>query len=240
MNTFPFETLIKGRTKKTNQEKWYPTLIDDYKSAIKIEQDNDFNKALLKNISYNLQYLEFLQKEMEELSLSAVMNAMLVKTYVITGVSILEGIFSYVVKKNGWWTTRDTEEITTVNSNDKNVDKQKIRVRTQILRVIPEKDIPVYEMKLKSLIQILKAHKEGLQINEKMYSNLDRARDIRNKIHLTNTENYTDTDYNNFAHETKTEMQEVLYEILTSETIATKPECFAFLKPSQQNPEKDV
>ena len=62
---------------------------------------------LVDNIAYNLQYIQFLEKELNELDVSSVIYTMLVKTYVITGIGIVEGIFSYIIKVNGWWKTKD-------------------------------------------------------------------------------------------------------------------------------------
>lgn len=99
-STFPFETLIKGNAPKSRDHKWYPTSVEDYRNSLKIEPDTDFHIALRCYLSYNLQYLEFLQKELDELEISAVLESMIIKNYVITGMSILEGIFAYIIKEN--------------------------------------------------------------------------------------------------------------------------------------------
>ena len=63
------------------------------------------SEALRSNLAYSMQYLEFIEKEIEELKLSDVIYTMLVKSYVVTGMSVLEGLFVNIVKSNGWWKT---------------------------------------------------------------------------------------------------------------------------------------
>ena len=98
MNNHPFDTLIKGNATRSYDTKWYPQSVSDYKKVFKIEN----NEALLKNIAYNMQYLEFLEKELEELDPSTVLKRMLTKTYVITSASIIEGLFLNLVQTKGW------------------------------------------------------------------------------------------------------------------------------------------
>ena len=79
-----------------------------------MDTDTPENYMLLKNICYNMQYLEFLNKELDELELSAVLRPMTIKYFVITGMSVLEGLFTYIVKSNGYWKTicRLTHQLT--------------------------------------------------------------------------------------------------------------------------------
>lgn len=228
-SAFPFETLIKGNAPKSRDHKWYPTSVDDYKNSLKIEPDTDFHIALRCNLSYNLQYLEFLQKELDELEVSAVLESMIIKNYVITGMSILEGIFAYVVKENGWWTTENLEEIKEFTSNATGFNHEKMIVKSKLCKVIPERDVPMERMSLHRFIQILDKHHEGLSVNHIIYKRLNDIRDLRNKIHLTCTEESTDHDYNAFNREVQQNMQKILYEILTSKNISHPTEHFEFL-----------
>lgn len=104
MDDTPFETLIESKHYKT-AERWYPIAAETYRLAFKIDTRIENSAALKKNLSYSMQYLEFLEKEMKELKLSDVIYIMLVKTYVITGMSVLEGLFTNIIKSNVWWKT---------------------------------------------------------------------------------------------------------------------------------------
>ena len=233
-STFPFETLIKGNAPKSRDHKWYPTSVEDYRNNLKIESDTDFHIALRCNLSYNLQYLEFLQKELDELEVSSVLESMIIKNYVITGMSILEGIFAYVIKNNGWWSTESLEEIKEFTSNQTKSNKETIIVKTKLCKVIPEKDVPMERMSLHRFIQILDKHHEGLSVNHIIYKRLNDIRDLRNKIHLTCTEKSSDHDYNAFNREVQQNMQNILYEILTSKNISHTSKQYEFLNPHNE------
>lgn len=55
---------------------------------------------ILKNICYNLQYLEYLDATLVQLKLTDVLQAYTWKTYIITATSIIEAIFYYLAKKH--------------------------------------------------------------------------------------------------------------------------------------------
>lgn len=234
-NNFPFETLLKGKTKKSNTEKWYPTPVETFRNALKIESDTEFSEVLIKNLSYNLQYLQFLQKELDELELSSVLQAMTIKTYVITAMSIIEGLFAYTVKKNHHWPERDKEEIITFKSNTQKYENEPIKTETTVYKVIPSQEIPHYEVNFQTLIQILHANKTDLGIDKALYRQTKRIKDIRNKIHLISAENDKDHDYNTFNNDIKTQTQKLLYEILTADAISSQPAVFEFLKITETN-----
>ena len=99
MNDLPFETLLKANDSK---DRWYPTPIDTLKYSVKIDMSIENARALHSNIAYNLQYIEFLEKELEELNLSSVVYIMVVKNYVIIVVyytHIKSHIMAYYVFK---------------------------------------------------------------------------------------------------------------------------------------------
>lgn len=230
---FPFETLIKGRTKKSNTEKWYPTSVDTYRTAFKIDTSVENNEALLKNICYSMQYLEFLEKELEELELSSVLRSITIKNYVITGMSILEGLFTNIVKSNGLWDTVEFEEVKETLSNEISYNNdERIVIKNTILRKIEKK--PQDEMKLVSLIKKLDKHHQMLEIDHTIYPALQRIRKLRNKVHLTSSINNVDHDYNVFTDEIKQEMQKILYEILTSDAISNQTDYFEFLNSCKE------
>ena len=92
MDDTPFETLLEATHCK-----------DRYRRAFKIDTHIENSLALKSNLAYSMQYLEFLEKEFYELNLSSVIYIMLVKTYAVTGMSILEGLFTNIIKSKGWW-----------------------------------------------------------------------------------------------------------------------------------------
>lgn len=177
-----------------------------------------------------LQYIQFLEKELKELELSSVLYTMLVKTYVITGIGIIEGIFSYVIKSNGWWKTNDEEVVLNSTSQQKSKEGDMLVVRVEISRKIsPYND----RMTFDEMLKCLKHHHKALSVDHLLYPQLDRIRDLRNRVHLQKGEGEKDHDYNAFDYSTKDEMQRILYNVLCSPKV-TDPRVlhnYDFLKP---------
>lgn len=96
-NVLPFGTLLKGHATRSYAEKWYPIDIDRYRNALNINDTDDSIKCMHMNLSYNIQYLEYLLKQINELELSSVLHRILNKNFIITGVAILEAIFRYLI-----------------------------------------------------------------------------------------------------------------------------------------------
>lgn len=99
-NILPFHTLLKGHASRSYTEKWYPIDVNRYRNALNISDTDIETSYMHKNISYSIQYLEFLQKQINELELSSVLHRILNKNFIITGVAILEAIFEYLVSIN--------------------------------------------------------------------------------------------------------------------------------------------
>ncbi len=217
------ETLI---TEKNYTERWYPASIPSYQNNWILDYAVPNTGALAKNLSYNIQYIEFLEKEFSELNVSSVIYTMLVKTYVITSMSILEGVFSNIVHSNGWWKTSKLESLGITTSNKTNFSCGQIIVRTELFQEVDEFDL---RMNLDDFIKILNKHHSALEIDHLIYPALNRLRDLRNRVHLQKAETDTDHDYNAFDYTVKKEMGHILYDILSSPKISRSPQLFDFL-----------
>ena len=224
MNDLPFDTLLESNKSK---DRWYPTSIDTLKNSIKIDTSIENARALHSNIAYNLQYIEFLEKELEELNLSSVIYIMVVKNYVITSMSILEGLFSNIIKSNGWWKTSNLESLGTTQANETTFSGQKYIIKTEIIK---KSDPYMIQMNLDDLIKILDKHHSALEVDHLVYPALRRLKNLRNRVHLQKSEGNTDHDYNAFDYSVKNEMSEILHDILTSPKITDHPEIFDFIK----------
>lgn len=224
MNNFSFETLLKV---KDSKNRWYPTPIDKLKYSVKIDTNIENARALHSNIAYNLQYIEFLEKELEELNLSSVIYTMIVKNYVITSMSVIEGIFTNIVKSNNWWKTSDLESLGTTKTNETKFEDQKYVIKTELLKKVAPYNV---QMNLDELIKILNRHHSALGVDHLIYPALKRLKDLRNRVHLQKTEGNTDHDYNAFDYSVKNEMSGILHDILTSPKITDYPKTFIFIK----------
>ena len=152
---------------------------------------------------------------------------MLVKSYVVTGMSVLEGLFVNIVKSNGWWKTSTLESLGTTQANETRFGTEKIIVKTELLKKVDEYPL---QMKLDELIKILERHHQALQVNHLVYPALRRLKDLRNRVHLQKVEDRLDHDYNAFNFSVKKEMGGILYEILSSPMVTRLPQNFEFLK----------
>lgn len=225
-NSNPFSSLLKVTNAKT-QDRWYPTSVHTYKLSFDLDMSIENSEALRSNLAYSMQYLEFLEKEIEELKLSDVIYTMLVKSYVVTGMSVLEGLFVNIVKSNGWWKTSNLESLGTTQANETRFGAEKIVVKTELLKKVDEYPL---QMNLDELIKILERHHQALQVNHLVYPALKRLKDLRNRVHLQKVEDRLDHDYNAFNFSVKKEMGAILYEILSSPVITKLPHNFEFLK----------
>lgn len=222
----PFSSLLKS-SGLPPAERWYPISVDTYKNSFILDMQIEKSEALRSNLAYSMQYLEFLEKEMTELKVSNVIYAMLVKTYVVTGMSILEGIFVNIVKSKGWWKTSNLESLGTTQANETYFGEEKYVVKTELLKKV---DTYQLQMNLDELITVLSRHHQALNVDHLVYPALKRLKGFRNRIHLQKAEDRLDHDYNAFDFSVKKEMGAIMYEILTSPMVTRLPNNFEFLK----------
>ena len=118
-----------------------------------------------------------LRKELEELNLSSVVYIMVVKNYVITSMSIIEGLFTNIVKSNDWWKTSDLESLGTTQANETKFEDQKYIIKTELLKKVEPYNV---QMNLDELIKILNRHHSALGVDHLIYPALKRLKDLRN------------------------------------------------------------
>lgn len=232
MAELPFETLIEGRCPKT-EDRWYPIAIDTYKGLFfNIGDGCENRQALVSNLAYNMQYLEYLEKQMSELHLSSVIYTMCIKSFVITGMSILEGIFVAIVKANGWWKTTCYESVHEVKANEKAFGGDVYVIRTEFLRKCEEHSLP---MTMDELIDRLDHHHDALGVHHLVYPQLRRLKNLRNRVHLQKSESQTDHDYNAFNETIHKEMKGILYQVLTAVAGEELSSIYDFLKVPEES-----
>lgn len=226
--------MIKGKYSKA-EDRWYPNPVDNYKLAFhKLDMSVANSRALKSNLAYSMQYLEYLEKQLSEVELSSVLYVMTVKSYVITAMSILEGLFSNIVRSKGWWKMSSTESLGMVTANKKQFGEDELIVKTELFR-----EVTPYEaqMNLDELIKKLEHHHEALGVDHLVYPALRRLKELRNRVHLQKLESGTDHDYNAFDFTVKKEMGSILYRILTSGMVTDFPYQFDFLKVNDNTPD---
>ena len=118
------------------KNRWYPQPIERYKGNLNILSSSPENERIISNFAYNMQYIEFIEKELEELKLSAVISTMLYKTYIITSKGIIESLFSYLLKEKGYWKTSYWEKICIFQANEKEINNEKYMIKNILYKKV--------------------------------------------------------------------------------------------------------
>jgi hypothetical protein len=197
-----------------------------------IKKNKQFHRTyeLVKNLSYNLQYLEFISKVLKR-ETHSVIRLELIKTFVITGMSVIELILYYVLKSKNFHKTEPFEEIALMNSNEKKLNGVIIKVETRLLKKLNEnKEV---EMNLNTMLK--KTEKNILLGDDhSIYSQLNHLRKLRNKIHLYLIEENLGHDWNSFRNKEvslmKKSLQKVLFSGLFNIETEKRKELFDFLE----------
>lgn len=182
-----------------HQERWYPIPIQKIKShlskyVIDDERCPD-SKYIIANISYNIQYIEYLKKTLNELNLSEVLQIQTIKSFIIINTSIIEAIF-YLICCNENLRRRITwKEIKTIGKAEFSLDGKKFQTETKLF----EKNIES-EFELITFDQMIKKieNKKILKQENQFFKDLNHLRKLRNKIHLQETKTTKKTDYSSF------------------------------------------
>jgi hypothetical protein len=216
------ESLIK---KNESTKRWYPQSVDDYKQSIKIPCDTDENKRLNSNFAYSMQYIEYIEKQLDELKLSKVLLTMLYKSYIITGMGIVELLFVYILKSTGNWNQTEWHEFDTFKSNPVNNNGNSYKTET-----ILYKKVPLYDMRmdLDSMIKRIEK-KHILTIDHSAFPVLKKLRELRNKVHLQTGDTAYDHDYNSFGIDEIQMMRRILYIVLTAPELCNEAKTFDFI-----------
>lgn len=213
---------------------WCPNLIDKIRLFLRrgIKNDNvlDHHQAFVSNIAYNLQYLEFLNHLLTEKSLHATVLNQTQKTFIITGMSVIEAILWYVLRKNEMQKTDEWEEIKKLSPSSFKEGKTEFLVHTTILK---KRDEPIeVEMRLDSMIKMVES-KKLLGVDHQVYKNLNYLKKLRNRVHIHAVQHDHDTDWYSFDSREVKLMKKVLLSVLVSDLFepgAKHEQIIAYLK----------
>lgn len=216
--------LIKSDARK----RWYPQPIETYKMSNKIPYDTPENRRLNSNFAYSMQYIEYLEKQLAEFTLSEVLKKMVYKSYIITGMGIVELLLVYLLRSTGHWNTTEWEELCEISANPKKVDGEMVKVVTTMHRKVEPYDM---RMDLDSMIK--KAEKKRvLTIDHNVFPALKKLRELRNRVHLQSGEGALDHDYNCIGLDEIQMMRRILYAVLMAPEICNRAATFEFINES--------
>ena len=144
------------------------------------------------------------------------------KNYIITGMGIVEMLFTYILKTTNNWNTTDWIEIQTFKSNPTTLDENQFKTETTLFKKVESYDM---RMDLDSMIKRIEK-KHLISIDHSDFPALKQLRELRNRVHLQSGESAYDHDGSN---EFKL-MKRILYSILTAPEICKNKRAFDFIK----------
>ena len=197
--------------------RWYPAPINKLESFLgkAIFRGTGFTHvyALRKNLAYNLQCIEYLDKSLSEIRLSSVLTTQTYKMFIIVGCGIIESLLTYLLIKTSHYSTTIWKLETIMPGQEKLFDEEKKRIDCHIFKKLsnPIKEEMTFDSMLKKAEK-----KKVLGSNHDVYSKLNYLRKLRNKVHLQVIDDPTDTDWNAFQHRHLCAMAQVIYSVFTS------------------------
>lgn len=216
------------------KERWYPISIHKTKSHLsKYLIDEELcpdSKNVIANISYNIQYIQYLRKTLNELNLSEVLQIQTIKSFIVISTSIIEAIFYLIccnesLRKKVMW-----KEFKTVGKSEFSVNGKKIKTETKFFE--QNMDSEFESMTFDQMIKKIESKKILKQENQ-FFKDLNHLRKLRNKIHLQETNNIGTTDYKTFWRPDYTLSKKNLRLLLLDDIFKTDEwniELFEFLK----------
>ncbi len=240
-NVSNFETLIEKNDIRYD-DRWKPNFVSTYEMNLSQGLLKEMNQELRKNIAYSLQYLEYIELQLCELHLHNVIITMLYKTFIITGTSIIEGIFCYLLKSNNLWNQKEWELEEKINTNKFKLGNEMKKIELHIFKQIPKTND---EMNFDSMIKKVES-KKLISIPHGAFPYIKMLRRLRNKVHLQIHESPNDTDWWSFKYSDYCWMKCILYIILTNKRFDLSKQqksYYSFLKPTEDEIEvlkKDI
>lgn len=212
-NELPIESMLKSEN-LTCAKRWTPKSITDFKQILNISKSITKYELILHSIITNLQYLEFIQKVLDELFLRNTIKNQLNKSYILTAASIIESLIYYHLHITG---------------NIKNMHWRKYKTsKWQNSKILYEPDGTAYktetnqykyaanwekEVTFKSMIEQIK-NNNSLNLTNTFIAELDTIRNLRNKIHLHIDDQ--SSDYLFYDDKKQNSTKKLLYTMLTN------------------------
>lgn len=213
---------------------WYPVSIAELDGllikVIRRGRGYRHTYALRRNIAYNLQHIEFLDRCLEDLKLSSVLVTQTWKTFIVVGCGIIESLLHFLLIARDVHSTIDWELKVIAPGNPKTVDGERIRVDSHIYRRLPSSKLK--QMTFDAMLKKAERNKV-LGSDHSVYASLKKLRQLRNKVHLQEIGHSTDTDWNAFQRPDVALMAKVVYKVFTSNIFQPSREergYFAYLR----------
>ena len=214
----------------TYGDRWHPTPVHFFEKELSSGAFKGLSKEVRKNIAYSLQYLEFLQLELDEMDLHSIVTTQIRKSYIITAMGIIEAVFLHLVKSKGYAKKEEWQECSPIHTNvirEEEVDKKYIITPSIKLKTPIES-----EMDFEYLINKVQ-EKKLIKLSNNAFPYIKGLKRLRNKVHLQIVKHENDTDYTAISFYDLWLMKYILYVVLRNEVFEPdKTTCLSFIKPS--------
>jgi hypothetical protein len=215
---------------------WYPIPIGRLEAllenAIYTGRGYQHAYALRKNIAYNLQYIQFQDRILQDIKLSSVLYTQTVKTVVLVGCGVIESILHFMLIVNNAHSTTEWSEKVTFKGNQKKIDGHYVKIDTVMYDKLESPQLK--HMTFDALIKSAKSN-NILGSGQSIYQKLEGLRTLRNKVHLQVINEPRDTDWNSFNGTHLSDICKVLYAILTSSIFTPSTDQKAYFSYLRRN-----
>lgn len=221
------ETLLESK-ELPYKERWHPKALDNYKKIIEFGCLKNLEDEIRRNIAYSLQYLEFLELQLQEFHLQNVIEKMIYKSYIITSVSIIEAIFDEIVKFNNCYKKENWKVIKEIGTNNYKLNGKEYKMNTIVFQKL---ETPIDGiMKFEEVFNQIQKKKLLNLIHSQLHP-LKRFYKLRNHVHLTKYEEGR-TNWHEFKREDYVIIKFLLQCILRDKKLENKKyvgNCLDFL-----------
>lgn len=230
------ESILEKNTNVKYSDRWHPVSVSFFESELKNGSFCGMSKELKKNIAYSLQYLEYIQKQLEEIHLHGIIETHLWKSYIITAMGIIEGVFHHLVKLKGFQKKSEWEHGKPTHTN---VFRENGAERKYIVSLETKLSTPQdLQMDFEYLINKVQ-EKKLIQLTYRAFPHIKALKRIRNKVHLHLILYKDDTDYMSISFDDYLLMRYILFLILRDETFSPPKEtALAFIMPNAEEMHK--
>ena len=208
---------------------WYPVSIARLEGLLEkivcSNQGYDHSNALRKNLAYNLQYIEFQDRVLQDIKLSSVLHTQTIKTIILVGSGVIESLLNYLLIINNLHSTTEWKEKCKFKGNQKKLDDEYVRLDSVLYEKLPSKEFQ--HMTFDGIIKCAKSN-NILGSGKVVYDKLNSMRRLRNKVHLQVINNPGDTDWNSFNNADLSDMSKILYAVFTSSLFSPSADERAF------------
>lgn len=179
-----------------------------------------YRRAYIRNISYSLQYMEYINHTMSKLPSHTVIESQLIKTFVITGSSAIESILWMLLKGNNLNRKLEWKEIQKRETNKFADSGSDYKFEVTYYRKL-ENPIDV-EMKFIDMCKRAERTKI-LGIESEVYSKLNHLRNLRNRVHIHSVQHDRDNDFWTFSKQDMVLMAHTIISVLKADIFFPYP-----------------